>query len=164
MASDRISKKTAELVHFPKCHWYSCDVRQLLANETVKKNLEKRIPINTPLLHSIHTDGFMNPILIGKNGWPIAGGQRLRVCVQILKKNPDWKCEVEVCELYHDEYNMFYLWPEVEFRDKVIAVYFQMVELVFKSLYYNHDKSRDGTEMTVYEDLGDRMKWNHKGK
>jgi len=38
-----------------------------------------------------------------------------------------------------------------------------LIELVFKSLYYRHDKSGDGTDMTVYEDLGDRMKWNHTG-
>lgn len=163
MASDRIGKTSAKLVHFPKCHWYTSDATTLLKNETVEKELESRIPINTPLLHSIHAEGFLNPVLLAKSGWPIAGGQRLRVCAQIIKKNPQWNCNIEVCQLYEDEWNMFYLWPDKEFRDKTIAVYFQMIELVFKSLYYRHDKSGDGTDMTVYEDLGDRMKWNHTG-
>ena len=97
MASDRISKKTAELVYFPKHNWYKCDATELLCNDTVEKNLHKRIPVNTPLMHSIYSDGIMNPVLLAKNGWPIAGGQRLRVCLEIRKKHPNWDCEVEVC-------------------------------------------------------------------
>jgi hypothetical protein len=161
MASDRISKKTARLVHFPQHMWYHCDVTELLETEVVKTQLEKRIPINTPLMSSIKEEGFKNPVLLMKNGWAIAGGQRLRVCAEIIKTNPEWTCEVEVCQFENDEWNMFYLWGDKDFTNKAIAIYFQMVELVFKSLYYGSDKSKDGTEMTYYEDLGDKLKWNN---
>jgi len=164
MAADRIGKESAELVTFPLHTWKIETIGSLLDAEVVSKELRYRIPVNTPLMHSIHGEGFKNPVLLMKNGWPIAGGQRLRVCQKILKKNPDWNCAVHVCQLTQDDWNWAYLWPEIEFRDKMIAVYFQMIELVFKSKYYNFDKAADGTEMTYYEELGDRMKWNHKGK
>jgi hypothetical protein len=161
LASDRISKKTAKLVHFPAHHWYHCDISQLLNNKVVQEQLEKRIPINEPLMKSIHAEGFKNPVLLMKSGWAIAGGQRLRVCAEILKSDPNWNCEVEVCQFENDEWNMFYLWGDKEFVNKAVAIYFQMVELVFKSLYYKHDKNATGVEMTYYEDLGDKLKWNH---
>jgi len=56
---------------------------------------------------------------------------------------------------------MFYLWGDKEFVNKAVAIYFQMVELVFKSLYYKHDKNATGVEMTYYEDLGDKLKWKN---
>ena len=31
--------------------------------------------------------------------------------------------------------------------------------IVFKSLYYSHDKDEDGTKMTEYEDIGEELKW-----
>ena len=164
MAADRIGIESANLVHFPLHKWKTKSVLELLSAKVVVEELEDRIPVNTPLLHSIHNEGFKNPVLLMQNGWPIAGGQRLRVCQKILAKNPDWNCSVTVCQLEADEWNWAYLWPELEFRDKVIAVYFQMIELVFKSRYYTFDKAADGTEMTYYEELGDRMNWKHNGK
>ena len=74
LASDRISKKTAELVHFPKHSWYTTKVSKLLETKIVEEQLEKRIPVNEPLMKSIHAEKFKNPVLLMKSGWAIAGG------------------------------------------------------------------------------------------
>ncbi len=52
---------------------------------------------------------------------------------------------------------MFYLWPDEEFRSKAIAIWFQTQEVVFKSLYYKENIDKDGTEMTEYEDIGEKL-------
>ena len=39
-----------------------------------------------------------------------------------------------------------------------VAIWFQMQEVVFKSLYYSHDADGQGTKMTDYEDLGEKLK------
>ena len=36
-----------------------------------------------------------------------------------------------------------------------------MQEAVFKTRFYEHDVDSDGTKMTEYEDLGDKLKWKH---
>ena len=46
-------------------------------------------------------------------------------------------------------------------EDKAIAIWFQMQEVVFKSLYYSHEADGQGTKMTDYEDLGEKLKWKH---
>ena len=56
---------------------------------------------------------------------------------------------------------MFYLWGDKEFVNKTVAIYFQMIELVFKSLYYDFDKDSEGIDMTYFEDLGDQLKWKN---
>ena len=38
-----------------------------------------------------------------------------------------------------------------------------MQEAVFKTRFYEHDVDSDGTKMTEYEDLGDKLKWKHDG-
>jgi len=161
LASDRISKKTAKLIHFPEHSWYTTKVSKLLETKIVKEQLEKRIPVNEPLMKSIHAEKFKNPILLMKSGWAIAGGQRLRVCAEIRKTEPEWDAEVKVCHLKSDEWNMFYLWGDKEFVNKTVAIYFQMIELVFKSLHYDFDKDSEGVDMTYFEDLGDKLKWKN---
>ena len=37
-----------------------------------------------------------------------------------------------------------------------------MVELVWKSLYYEDDTDPSGTKMTEFEKLGDELEWKHK--
>ena len=50
-----------------------------------------------------------------------------------------------------------------EFRNKAIAIWFQMVELAWKSKYYEHEEDPSGTKMTEFEELGDQLKgWSHK--
>jgi hypothetical protein len=36
-----------------------------------------------------------------------------------------------------------------------------MQEAVFKTRFYEHETDSDGTRMTEYEDLGDKLKWKH---
>ena len=59
-------------------------------------------------------------------------------------------------EPYH---NLYYLWGDIEERDRIIAITFQLWELVFKSLYYGAGTTETGVDMTYYEDLGEELKW-----
>jgi len=99
-----------------------------------------------------------------KSWYPIAGSQRLRA-VQIIKEgNPDFNLNVTVHRFLEDWHNCYYLWSDKKFRDDAIAIWFQMQEAVFKSLFYAHEVDSDGTKMTEYEDLGETLKWNHDGR
>ena len=95
-----------------------------------------------------------------KSWYPIAGSQRLRA-VQILKEEDDsFDLPVTVHRFLDDWWNCYYLWPDEEFRSKAIAIWFQTQEVVFKSLYYKENTDKNGTEMTEYEDIGEKLKWN----
>jgi hypothetical protein len=160
MASDRIGNKAAELVAVPPYEIIFTTTDRLLAEPTVAQNIHN-VPANEPLIASIKENGIKNPFLAMKSWYPIAGSQRLRA-VQILKEtNPDFNLDVTVHRFLDDWHNCYYLWPDEKFRADAIAIWFQMQEAVFKTRFYEHDTDSDGTKMTEYEDLGDKLKWKH---
>ena len=162
MASDRIGGKAAELVAVPPYEIIFTTTDRLLTEPTVAQNIHN-VPANEPLIASIKENGIKNPFLCMKSWYPIAGSQRLRA-VQILKEsNPDFNLNVTVHRYLDDWWNCYYLWPDEKFRSEAIAIWFQMQEAVFKTRFYEHDVDSDGTKMTEYEDLGDKLKWKHDG-
>lgn len=165
MAADRISKETAELIALPPYTIEVQKVKFLLNQEIVYKNIE-RVPLNEPLYKSIEKDGILNPILCMPSYYPIAGSQRIRALWELVKTHPEGytfkDIKIEVHRFEKEWWNMFYLWSEKDFRDKAIAIWFQMVELAWKSKYYEHDKDPSGKLMTDFEELGDKLKWKHK--
>ena len=58
---------------------------------------------------------------------------------------------------------MFYLWPDKEFVKNATAIWFQTVELAWKSKVYEFTKDDSGVDMTEFEKIGDTLKgWKHK--
>ena len=158
MASDRIGGKAAELVAVPPYEIIFTTTDRLLTEPTVAQNIHN-VPANEPLIASIKENGIKNPFLCMKSWYPIAGSQRLRA-VQILKESdPDFNLDVTVHRYLDDWWNCYYLWPDEKFRSEAIAIWFQMQEVVFKSLYYEENEDKDGTKMTEYEDIGEQLKW-----
>ena len=81
---------------------------------------------------------------------------------QILKESdPEFNLNITVHRFLDDWHNCYYLWPDEEFRSQAIAIWFQMQEAVFKTRFYEFEVDTDGTKMTEYEDLGDKLKWKH---
>ena len=159
MASDRIGGKAAELEAVPPYEIIFTTTDRLLTEPTVAQNIHN-VPANEPLIASIKENGIKNPFLSMKSWYPIAGSQRLRA-VQIIKEtNPDFNLNITVHRFLDDWHNSYYLWPDEEFRSQAIAIWFQMQEVVFKSLYYEQEEDKDGTKMTEYEDICEQLKWN----
>ena len=163
MASDRIGKTAANLVAVPPYEIVSVDTNHLLEQPQVVENIEG-VPVNQPLVDSIKVKGILNPFLCMKMWWPIAGSQRIRAVHEIKKEDPDFNLPITVHRFYEDWHNCYYLWGDEEFRSQAIAIWFQMQEVVFKSLYYKENEDKDGTKMTEYEDIGEQLKWNRDGK
>ena len=128
-------------------------------DEKIMENIE-RVPINEPLVKSVTENGIMNPILCMPNYYPIAGSQRMRALVEVVKTNPEfYEKKINVCRFTKEWWNLYYLWSDKEFRDKAVAIWFQMAELVWKSMYYENDE-----KFREYERLGDELDWKHKSK
>jgi len=161
MASDRIGKKSAKLVAVPPFERVSVSTNHLLEQEVVQKNI-RNVPVNMKLVESMHKEGIHNPLLLMANWYPLAGSQRVRAALYI-KENIDenWNEPIKVHRFLDDYHNVFYLWGDEGFRSKAIAIWFQLQELVFKSLYYEHEADESGTKMTVYEDIGEELEWEH---
>ena len=160
LASDRIGLTAANLVAVPPYEIVNTTTDRLLLEPTVAQNIHN-VPANEPLIASIKENGIKNPFLLMKSWYPIAGSQRLRA-VQIIKQtDPNFNLNVTVHRFLEDWWNCFYLWSNKKFRDDAIAIWFQMQEAVFKSLFYEHEVDKDGTKMTEYEDLGETLKWRH---
>ena len=158
MASDRIGQKAAELVAVPDYEVVVVETDFLLSQPQISENI-MQVPLNKKLMYSIEGTGIQNPILCMKEWYPLAGSQRLRAVAEIKKTNPDFNCVVVAHRFLEDWHNCFYLWPDKEFRSQAIAIWFQMQEVVFKSLYYKHTKDKDGMKMPEYEDIGEQLKW-----
>tara|TARA_B110000285_G_scaffold129252_1_gene145485 strand:+ start:184 stop:741 length:558 start_codon:yes stop_codon:yes gene_type:complete len=158
VASDRIGHKSADLVGVPPYEVRVVTTDFLLEQPQVSKNI-MNVPLNEPLCTSIKKNGILNPFLLMKMWYPLAGSQRLRAVAEIKKDNPDFNLSVTVHRFLEDWHNCFYLWPDEDFRSKAIAIWFQTQEVVFKSIHYSHDKDLDETKMTEYEDIGEELKW-----
>ena len=158
MASDRIGKQSANLVAVPDYEVREVTTDFLLSQPQVSENIME-VPLNEKLMYSIEGTGIQNPLLCMKQWYPLAGSQRLRAVAEIKITNPNFNCDVVVHRFLEDWWNCFYLWPDEEFRSKAIAIWFQMQEVVFKSLHYKYTKDKDGMEMTEYEDIGEQLKW-----
>ena len=162
MASDRIGQKSANLVGVPPFEIRQVTTDFMLSQPQVAENI-MQVPLNKKLMYSIRENGIKNPHLCMKQWYPLAGSQRLRAVAQIKKYNKDFNLNITVHRFLEDWHNCFYLWPDEEFRSKAIAVWFQTQEVVFKSLYYTETNDRDGTLMTEYEDIGEKLKWKRDG-
>jgi hypothetical protein len=161
VASDRIGKKAANLVAVPPFEVKAVTTNFILAQPTVEENI-RNVPLNKPLVESILKDGIKNPHLLMHSWYPIAGSQRIRAVAHIRDEiDENYNINITVHRFLGDYHNVFYLWSDTEFRSKAIAIWFQMQEVVFKSLYYPHETDGQGTKMTDYEDLGEKLKWEH---
>tara|TARA_R100000742_G_C4269536_1_gene88051 strand:- start:699 stop:1238 length:540 start_codon:yes stop_codon:yes gene_type:complete len=161
MASDRIGIKAAELVAVPPFEVRAITTNFILAQPTVAENI-RNVPLNKPLVDSILREGIKNPHLCMKSWYPIAGSQRIRAVAHIRDNiDENYNLNITVHRFLEDYHNVYYLWSDKEFRDKAIAIWFQMQEVVFKSLYYPHEADGQGTKMTDFEDLGEKLKWEH---
>ena len=161
MASDRIGKKAANLVAVPPFEVRAVTTNFVLSQPTVAENIHN-VPLNKPLVDSILKEGIKNPHLCMKNWYPIAGSQRIRAVAHIRDNiDENYNINITVHRFLEDWHNVYYVWADKEFRDKAIAIWFQMQEVVFKSLYYAHEADGQGTKMTDFEDLGEKLKWEH---
>ena len=59
-------------------------------------------------------------------------------------------------QIYKEYWNVFDLWPDEEFRSKAKQVYFQMLELTFKSIHFIEE---DPMKMVKFETDGDKLRW-----
>jgi len=161
MASDRIGKIAANLVAVPPFEIRKVTTDFVLNQEVVRKNIEK-VPVNSKLIDSILKEGIRNPHLCMTNWYPLAGSQRIRAALCIKETiDETWNEDIIVHRFLEDYHNVFYLWGDEEFRSKAIAIWFQLQELVFKSLYYEYDVDESGIKMTDYEDIGEELEWEH---
>lgn len=163
MAFDRVSRETAELISIPPTTWYIRNIEWLLKQEKVAEKI-RNVPLNEPLYESVKEHGIKSPFLVMNNWYPVVGSQRLRACAELLDKRPSSRVlaqSVQVCRFDADWWNMFYLWSDKEFVNKAVAIWFQMVELAWKSQYYVEKADPSGVAMTEFERIGDELPWNH---
>ena len=157
--TNRIKKETAELIAFPPTTWYTKSVGWLLEQEPFAQNFEN-IPVQEELVQDLFKNGIEAPMLVMPNWYPICGSQRLRACVDIQQKfmglHPILQQQVGVCRFEKEYWNAFHLWPDEEFRSKAIQVYFQTLEIAFKSIHFIED---DPMKMIKFETDGDNLKW-----
>ena len=54
------------------------------------------------------------------------------------------------------------MWGDREFQEKAVQVYFQCIEIAWKSRHYIYEKDFSGVSMEHFEEIGDRMKWKDR--
>lgn len=160
----RLDKQIAEelLFEWPSHRWVQKSVKFLLSQGPNAEHI-KNIPLNDKLLESVKKNGFESPFLVLHTWYPICGSQRLRVAQELgdawCKKQKVW-----VCRFDNAPYKPLFYWPNKEEGHEATQRWFQMCEVVFKTLYMpSHDK--DGVRMVDHEEYGNHMHWpNRDGK
>lgn len=164
MAADRISKELAESIPLPTFTIEFQKVKFLLNQKAVSKNIRK-VPLNHELMESIERDGILSPILVMPSYYPIAGSQRLRALLELVQTHPEGytfkDIKIEIHKFEKDWWNLFFLWSDRKEAERMVAIWFQMAELVWKSRYYTETTDSAGTKMTHFETIGDMLKWQH---
>ena len=165
MAADRISKELADRIPLPPFTVETQKVKFLLNQKAVYQNIHK-VPLNHKLMDSVEQFGIMSPILTMPHYYPIAGSQRLRALWELVRTHPEGytfkDIKIEVHRFNENWWDLMYLWGDKKERDRMVAIWFQMAELVWKSRYYIHTTDDAGIKMTEYELIGDALKWTHK--
>lgn len=157
----RISKSTAELVPLPPTEWTVKTVGWLIQQETFQKYY-KAIPLNESLQQSVLEHGILSPLLVMPNWYPIVGSQRLRACAELEPTHPLLEQEVRVARFEKEYWAHFHLWGDKDFVSKAIQVYFQTIELAWKSLHYIYEVDPSGKVMDEFEKEGNELKWLHR--
>ena len=164
MAADRISKELADGIPLPPFTIEFQKVKFLLNQKAVSKNIRK-VPLNRELMESVERDGILSPILVMPNYYPIAGSQRIRALLELVQTHPEGytfkDIKIEVYKFEKDWWNLFFLWSDRKEAERMVAIWFQMAELVWKSRYYTESTDSAGTKMTHFETVGDMLKWQH---
>ena len=160
--TNRIKKETAELVAIPPTTWHTPTVEWLINQQVFAENWQS-IPVQEALVESIWNEGIHAPMLLMPNWYPICGSQRLRACVEIQSRSmgmhPVLQQQVRVARFDKEYWNPFDLWPEKEFKSKAKQVYFQMLELAWKSIHFIED---DPMKMIKFETDGNNLRWPHR--
>lgn len=155
----RLPYKQAEdlMMNWPPHRWMKRSIFELLnASPQNKQNISK-VPLNPSLLESVKKNGFESPFLVLDSWYPICGSQRLRVAQEMPEK---WqkKEKVWVCRFDNAPYKSFFLWPDRKEGHDSVQRYFQMCEVVFKTLYMpSHDSL--GKQMLSFEEEGNHLHW-----
>lgn len=154
----RFDIPTAEklLENYPPHRWYNKSLKWLLEQEVNQKNIPRN-PLNDRLLQSLTDYGFMSPFLCMDNWYPICGSQRLRAALELPEEVLE-QTVVRVMKLDTMIWMPFYYWGDKEEGHKCAAIYMQMIEAVFKSLYMTSSDPQ-GTKMTVFEEEGNGLHW-----
>ena len=162
--SDRIKKETADLIGFPPIEWTTKSIAWLIEQETFLKNFH-RVPVLPSLVDSLKKYKMINPILVMPTWYPIVGSQRLRACRAIYEEDNEHSLLQQVIRVarFEKEYwNSFYLWPNVEERNKCVQIYFQTIEAAWKSVHFIVEEDPSGVPMRQFEIDGDNLKWRDR--
>lgn len=154
----RIDPALAEnlLESWPQHYWVQKSIKFILDQAKNKEHI-KNVPLNKGLLESVKKNGFESPFLVLHTWYPVCGSQRLRVAQEMPIK---WqkKTKVWVCRFNSSVYTPLFYWPNKEEGHKAVQQYFQMLEVVFKTLYMpSHSSS--GKRMIDYEEEGNQLHW-----
>jgi hypothetical protein len=155
----RIPYSQAEdlMMNWPSHRWMKRSIYELL--NASKSNIENiaKVPVNPGLLESVKKHGFESPFLVLDSWYPICGSQRLRVAMEMPEK---WqkKEKVWVCRFDNAVYKQLFAWPNQKEAHEAVQRYFQMCEVVFKTLYMpSHDSN--GKQMLSFEEEGNHLHW-----
>lgn len=154
----RIDKAKAErlMESWPPHRWYERSVLWLLQQPTNQKNV-KKVPLNEPLLESIRENGFQSPFLTTDSWYPITGSQRLRAAMEL----PDEvlaQTKIRICKFDKPYWQPFFNWYNQEKGQECVQIYFQMCEVVFKTVYMP-ETDNSGVPMLDFEEGGNKLHW-----
>ena len=154
----RVQPHVAEALvdSWPAHRWGYRDLEWLL-KRPINKNL-KDITLNEPLLESIKASGFVNPFLFTDTWYPICGSQRLRCAMEMTTKQRK-NTIVRYCRFEKPFWQPFFHWYNKDEGLKCAQIYFQMSEVVFKTLYHLQEDAQ-GTPMIDFEEGGNKLHWN----
>lgn len=154
----RLDARVIAQYGFPhETEWMSMSASDLIKN-CGPELLRERVPINWKMVDNLREEPIRNPILVGPDWWIWVGSQRVRA-MQWLIENEGLERPFLVCKLKYNFIKAWKLWGGTE-ATKAAAIEVQIIETLFKSIYYSANKTVDGMDMYKFEEEGDNMYWS----
>ena len=141
---------------WPRHVWTKKTLWFLLTQAVNSKHIQK-IPLNDHLLQSVKQHGYVSPFLTIDTWYPICGGQRLRVAMELPEKYLK-NTYVDVCRIVDPVWQPFHHWHSKEEGQKACQIMFQMYEVVFKTLYMEK-QDPSGIDLLHFEEYGNQLHW-----
>lgn len=150
-----ISEELANRIVLPELEWHNMpiiDLVQRIDSEHHELFIHDQLsaPIHGPLLESIKADGFLNPLLVQHQWYPMIGNQRIRCAVllgeQFCKEN-----DVTVARIKYPVWDSIGVWPDRDTQTAFLEIYFECISLVFKSRYNTRKTDSRGAVLRQFE-------------
>lgn len=153
-----VNPELAKRIYFPELEWETFAILDYVdlvmesgdGHKPLFLKQMRDVPVHKALLKSIEKQGLLHPILAQHNWFPMIGLQRIRAAM-CLGENFCKEHTITVARIKHPVWDVIGVWPDRDNVEDFLAMYFECLSHVFKSIYNTQSVDSTGRSTRSYE-------------